>query len=255
MAKITPAQYEPAFDLAAEIRTERCKRLDAIEQLISLGFKESSASFYLSALHAMPLGEAYQRTISNSATRYYLERFLALMEGREFANVLSSVELHIRYYNQQGSGKQRALARLLVEFQERAREHYGWTSFRISSPIESDVVKDSQQPVFHEGGSKTIELSVHERDPAARTACIHHYGAACQVCGFDFEKTYGPMGQGFIHVHHRVDLALVSNRREVNPIEDLIPVCPNCHAMLHSEMPAMAVNKLKTLLKQNFKED
>ncbi|MFQ6372909.1 HNH endonuclease [Shewanella sp. YIC-542] len=249
MAKITPAQYEPAFDLAAEIRTGRRKRLDAIEQLISLGFKESSASFYLSALHAMPLGEAYQRTISNSATRYYLERFLALMEGREFANVLRSVDLHIRYYNQQGSGKQRALARLLVEFQERAREHYGWTSFRISSPIESDVVKDSQQPVFHEGGCKTIELSVHERDPAARKACIQHFGATCQVCGFDFEKTYGTLGQGFIHVHHRVDLALVSNRREVNPIEDLIPVCPNCHAMLHSEMPAMAVEDLKIIIK------
>ncbi len=62
-----------------------------------------------------------------------------------------------------------------------------------------------------------------------------------------FEEQYGPIGKGFIHVHHRKPLA----HREVyrlDPINDLIPVCPNCHSMLHSSEPLLSVEELKTML-------
>ncbi|TWU69686.1 hypothetical protein AYI74_04305 [Shewanella algae] len=115
-----------------------------------------------------------------------------------------------------------------------------------SADEQIDTVADSvTEPVFHEGAMKTIELTVHERDPAARRACIAHFGASCQICNFDFEHTYGELGRGFIHVHHRVDLALADATRQVDPKTDLIPVCPNCHAMLHTETPAMAPETLK----------
>ncbi|MDE0565831.1 MULTISPECIES: HNH endonuclease [Shewanella] len=73
----------------------------------------------------------------------------------------------------------------------------------------------------------------------------------CRVCSFDFSKTYGEIGENFIHVHHIVELAHINQEYEVNPIEDLIPVCPNCHAMLHRRTPAMTVDELKAILESN----
>jgi 5-methylcytosine-specific restriction protein A len=68
------------------------------------------------------------------------------------------------------------------------------------------------------------------------------------VCGFDFAKLYGEIGEGFIHVHHLRDLATVGGEYEVDPIKDLRPVCPNCHAMLHVETPAIGIEDLRALI-------
>ena len=53
------------------------------------------------------------------------------------------------------------------------------------------------------------------------------------VCEFNFEAFYGERGKGFIHVHHLSSLAEIGQEYEVDPVNDLRPVCPNCHAMLH----------------------
>ncbi|WP_345886975.1 hypothetical protein [Shewanella algae] len=262
MAKITPQQYEPAFDIAKAMREGRFNRSRAIELMVETGLGRTSASFYLSALLAMPTGETYKKTISNRATRYYLQRFMGEMNVNEFAAVIRSVAGHIRYYNAQGSGKQRQLAGILAEFQTRAEVFYGSAFTTLQPPSDDSEAAGNAQPeqsltemheapapVFHEGAVKTIELTVHERDPAARRACIAHFGASCQICNFDFEHTYGELGRGFIHVHHRVDLALADSTRQVDPKTDLIPVCPNCHAMLHTETPAMAPETLKAQMK------
>jgi 5-methylcytosine-specific restriction protein A len=71
------------------------------------------------------------------------------------------------------------------------------------------------------------------------------------VCGFDFEKSYGEIGKGFIHVHHKVDIATIGKSYQVDPINDLIPVCPNCHAMLHTEKPAMDIETLRQIIQDN----
>lgn len=80
------------------------------------------------------------------------------------------------------------------------------------------------------------------------TSGLDHYGATCVVCGFNFAAIYGEIGNGFIHVHHLKDLATVGGEYEVDPIQDLRPVCPNCHAMLHVETPAMSVERLSEIV-------
>ena len=65
------------------------------------------------------------------------------------------------------------------------------------------------------------------------------------MSGFDFGEVYGELGEGFIHVHHLLDLSTIGEEYEVDPIKDLHPVCPNCHAMLHREVPAMSIKKLR----------
>jgi 5-methylcytosine-specific restriction enzyme A len=64
----------------------------------------------------------------------------------------------------------------------------------------------------------------------------------------DFEKVYGEIGKGFIHVHHIVELSNIKSEYKVQPIEDLRPVCPNCHAMLHRKKPAYKIEELKEIL-------
>ena len=90
---------------------------------------------------------------------------------------------------------------------------------------------------YVEGAVETISVNVYERDAPAREDCIAHYGLICAVCGFDFEKIYGRIGKGFIHVHHLKPLSEIGQAYEVEPIADLRPVCPNCHAMLHRRKP------------------
>ena len=72
-----------------------------------------------------------------------------------------------------------------------------------------------------------------ERSAAARAACIAAHGGdpSCVVCGFNFTESYGKRGKDFIHVHHLDPLA--KGIRKVRPETDLVPVCANCHCMLH----------------------
>jgi len=99
--------------------------------------------------------------------------------------------------------------------------------------------------LYREGTSKQIFVNAYERNLEAREKCIEHYGYMCTVCSFDFEKVYGVVGKGFIHVHHLVPLSEVRQEYHLDPIKDLRPVCPNCHAMIHRIQPALTIEQLK----------
>lgn len=71
------------------------------------------------------------------------------------------------------------------------------------------------------------------------------------VCGFDFQRCYRSLGDGFIHVHHLKPIAEIGEQYQLDPINDLRPVCPNCHAMLHRTSPVMSIDALQTLIKKS----
>lgn len=73
----------------------------------------------------------------------------------------------------------------------------------------------------------------YERDPKARIACIKRFGPVCMICKMDLAEIYGPIASGLVHVHHLVPLSKIKRAYEVDPIKDLIPVCPNCHTVIH----------------------
>lgn len=98
---------------------------------------------------------------------------------------------------------------------------------------------------FVEGARKSVYVNAYERDPKARAACIAHHGLSCAVCDMDFATFYGGIGNGYIHVHHKVPLASIGEAYIVDPISDLVPVCPNCHAMLHRGDPILEVEELR----------
>ncbi|MGC0844635.1 HNH endonuclease [Pantoea agglomerans] len=98
---------------------------------------------------------------------------------------------------------------------------------------------------YAEGAKKQVVVNAYERDPKARNACIDWHGTTCQCCGFDFEKVYGEHGKGFIHVHHIKPLHTVGEDYIVNPIDDMVPLCPNCHAMIHRVSEVLTLEELK----------
>lgn len=114
----------------------------------------------------------------------------------------------------------------------------------IISP--SGIYPDELAPgrQYTEGARKYVRVNAYERNAKARSACIAHHGYACSACGMTFEKRYGELGKEFIHVHHLKPLALTDGAYIINPIEDLRPVCPNCHAMLHRQDPPLSIEEL-----------
>lgn len=103
---------------------------------------------------------------------------------------------------------------------------------------------------YKEGSTKEVSVNVYERSAPARRACVAHYGFNCSVCNMSFYEFYGDIGTEFIHVHHLKSLASVDDEYDVDPITDLRPVCPNCHAMLHRQNPPLAIDDLKLRLAQ-----
>lgn len=98
---------------------------------------------------------------------------------------------------------------------------------------------------YPEGAVKRITVNAYERDPQARSKCIQIHGCSCIVCGFDFAARFGDLGKGYIHVHHLKPLSAIGKEYLVNPAKDLVPVCPNCHAMLHRDGLPLSIDRLK----------
>ena len=99
-----------------------------------------------------------------------------------------------------------------------------------------------------EGIKKKIIVNAYERNIEARKRCIEHYGPICCVCGFDSAKVYGDYFKGKIHVHHIKPLSEIGEEYQVNPIEDLRPICPNCHMIIHSNKEPYSIEQLKRIL-------
>lgn len=118
-------------------------------------------------------------------------------------------------------------------------------SFDDESPrIETLPEEVDDRLTYPEGAVKKVTVNAYERDPNARRKCVEHYGAKCVICSFDFAKEFGGLGEGFIHVHHLRQLSDIGQGYRTDPISDLRPVCPNCHAMLHRRKPAMTITEL-----------
>ncbi len=103
-----------------------------------------------------------------------------------------------------------------------------------------------------EGAKQSITVNVYERKRSARRACVEHWGTRCAACELDFAKLYGPDFEGTIHVHHVVPLASIGGTYQLDPIEDLRPVCPNCHAAIHSRprLPPYTIAEIRNRLAQ-----
>ena len=120
---------------------------------------------------------------------------------------------------------------------------------RNYSPDEID-----ENVYLSEGAKRRITVNAYERNPRARQRCMAHYGTKCCICGFSFGDIYGEIAEDFIHVHHVKPVSEKGGMQYVvDPVKDLRPVCPNCHAVIHIRKgePAFSIEKVKAFLQRN----
>ncbi|BBJ24093.1 HNH endonuclease [Candidatus Nitrotoga sp. AM1P] len=102
--------------------------------------------------------------------------------------------------------------------------------------------------VISEGAVQTVQVNAFERNPEARLRCIEAHGTSCVVCQFSFGAVYGDFARAFIHVHHLNPLSMQRTEHEVDPVRDLRPVCPNCHAVIHMRNGCLSIQEVKAML-------
>lgn len=219
-------------------------RKDSLTQALYTSYQRTGrelhywAGYFLRALKAWGGFEVAKRILAKRGKGALTKGFLNLVDaGRpelsvewivllpEFRHRFSQEELHIA--------------------EERIRKH-----FKTPPPtaVKASIVYPDEVPDrrdYTAGAVATVLVNRYERDPRARAACLRKLGRRCKVCNLLFKDRYGEIGEGFIHVHHIKPLAATRREYKLNPQTDLIPVCPNCHAMLHKREPPFSIYELK----------
>lgn len=112
----------------------------------------------------------------------------------------------------------------------------------------AEELNEYQSTTFTEGAKRTVVVDAYERDPKARAQCLAHHGYRCAVCGLSMHERYGDVAKDFIHVHHLHPLGSIGEAHQVDPATDLIPVCPNCHAVIHLGGQCRSIDSVKRML-------
>jgi predicted HNH restriction endonuclease len=121
----------------------------------------------------------------------------------------------------------------------------------ISERLPTEALSFEESTLFKEGTVIQVYVDRFERNQKARLKCIEHFGDRCFVCEFDFGKVYGDIAKGFIHVHHKRQLAEVRGEYSTDPITYLVPVCANCHSVIHLTKPPMTIQEIKKRLRKS----
>jgi len=208
----------------------------------------------------------FDKNNKNSKSLIFSERWMKSIKGRKNSAYSQSRE-HIRLVKERGyklltfpmtysdelkdmngfgPGKIKGFKPVLSEkiLFEKEGDWYAFNN--AGATLIAEEILNSEK--YFEGARKVITVNSYERNSKARAICIKHFGAVCGVCNFDFETKYGMLGRGFIHVHHIVPLSKIHKEYKLDPIRDLVPLCPNCHAMIHLTQPNMNLEELKSCL-------
>jgi 5-methylcytosine-specific restriction protein A len=238
MSKITA--HKKIYELAKKVYEDKKSKNNALDEAEKFGMDRGTMNGYISAFKSMMEGEEYKRTINDDATVYYLENILKDFGQSKLLTAINALEKHIKYYESIGSTKRPGLRKILQKFKEK---------LDFENTVYPDEVKDND---LFEGTAKQITVNAYERNSKARIECIKEYGYKCTICNFDFEKIYGEIGRNFIHVHHIKPLAEIGEKYNIDPIKDLRPVCPNCHAMLHKRKSAYSIKEITNLIDNKY---
>ncbi len=170
-----------------------------------------------------------------------------LISSLDSDNDLLSLCFNIEYYNPRSNEAQNLeyINKILSSFSELL-----FLVIQTKENIEFNFEKIESEGL-PEGAVKKVPVNKYERSSTNRRLCLQKHGYICNVCNFNFSKTYGEIGDNFIHVHHIVPVSKLKDKGyKINPTKDLVPLCPNCHAMVHKKDPPYTIEELKNILKE-----
>lgn len=185
----------------------------------------SQHAVFLSFEQAGELGQWYERL--RPAHQRYLEAALQTSTGR------------VRH----GTTHRRSHSEGLVEY---ARAFCGRTNDGVAQTPSNEGDPDIVE--FFEGHPIATQTTRYERSDGARRACLAQHGYACQACGFSFGVTYGTVASHYIQVHHLNPLSAMGSAGASDPINDMVPLCANCHAVAHFRNPPYTVEDIRNFI-------
>lgn len=144
----------------------------------------------------------------------------------------------------------RELLKPYILFRRLGNDQYSVEILSNGMEFEKSQSIPQNSSCYVEGGRKVYYTSKYERKAKCRQQAIDIHGCKCSVCGFDFKAVYGDLGEGYTEIHHKKPLHSLEEEVEVNPETDLVPVCSNCHRMLHRRRDRiMTIEELKNIIK------
>jgi hypothetical protein len=116
----------------------------------------------------------------------------------------------------------------------------------ILSDFDTNPLQIDAHPT--EGVVNSTSCTKYSRSARNKKVCLDFYGYICAGCGLDPSRVYGETGRYIIHVHHLVPLSQMPAPGPVNPLTELVPLCPNCHNFVHKSSPPLNLDELKSAL-------
>ena len=111
-----------------------------------------------------------------------------------------------------------------------------------------------EEGAYTEATVKRRKRSKQLRDEAVKYYSDENNHIYCSICGFDYTSKYGELGKGFIEIHHKKPIYQYDDedyqKLLKDAIKELMPLCANCHRMLHRDKD-VSEEKLKQLVKEN----
>ena len=236
LMEITNEMIASSYKLAKKVYETQISKQDAVKELSTeYGMNKGSATDYIMIYKCMREGKVYKRAMSQAGTEHFLNHIYQDNGKLALRNALRSVGEHLKYYESLENGKLNGIRKIYAEY---------------SKLLDNDLTyPEEEENIYKEGKAQQVYVNKYERDRNARKKCIEYYGYECFVCGILLEDKYGDIGKDFIHVHHIKELSTIKEEYTVDPINDLRPLCPNCHAMIHRKVPAYSIEELKELIK------
>lgn len=121
---------------------------------------------------------------------------------------------------------------------------------RYEQMLDQKVPAEVDLESAKEGQAQLRFVTTYERNPVYRKAALLIHGTTCKACGFEFGRFYGEYAKGFIHVHHINPVSQIVTPGIINPVTDLVPVCANCHSVIHRRKDkTLTIQELIDLIK------
>jgi len=196
------------------------------------------------------------KTITNRDNKNLLtsakqEGVQLLLEYNPSVKVEETTLVHYKQDRPNGEPWQKDLFSILHGlFNSQKRINYVLKMATVLEDLEAE--KAEEDTFYSEGAVINFYGKRYERKPAIRQRAIEIHGTKCVACDFDFDKKYGAHGKDFIEVHHFKPLSSIGVEVEINPEEDLVPLCSNCHRMIHRKKDnVLSIEQLKELIRNN----